>query len=359
MTLTPQDILEAVKNVKDPELGRPLLELGMLRNIQVSEGNKVSLTVVLTTPACPLKDSIKQDIAKNLQALPISSLDVRWDAQVSGRQGTVAEKKRFPNIKNIIAVGSGKGGVGKSMCALNLAISLAHTGARVGLLDADVYGPSIPKMVGHVEHPDILDGKKLAPVERFGLKLMSFGFLIRQDEPVVWRGPMLHGVLNQFFTDVAWGELDYLLVDMPPGTGDIQLTLSAGYELTGAVIVTTPQEVAHLIAYKGLRMFQKMGVTILGLIENMSFMTCSHCAGKLYPFGQGKTQALAGEWKVPFLGEIPLWPELSASHDLGVPGATLESFAGQFIGIASRLAAQISMANFDASLNQPGHTRSF
>ncbi len=348
--LTEQDILEAIKDVKDPEIGKPLLELGMIRDIKVLDGGKVSLTVVLTTPACPLKDTIKNDVTEHLKGLPITVLDIQWNAQVTGRQGGVSQKKRLPNIKNVIAVGSGKGGVGKSMCALNLAIALSQMNVRVGLLDADVYGPSVPKMVGSYAHPDISPQKKLMPLNKHGLKIMSFGFLLSSEEPVIWRGPMLHGVINQFFSDVDWGELDYLVVDLPPGTGDIQLTLSTGYELTGAVIVTTPQAVASQIAYKGLRMFQKLGVPILGIIENMSFLACPHCSERVYPFGQGKTEELARNWTVPYLGEIPLVPEISALHDQGTPAATLPTYQSYFLETARRLAGQISVANFNFTL---------
>ena len=356
MSFTEQDVLAAIRPVKDPELGKSLLELGMLKNITIKDDGRVGLTVVLTTPACPMKDAIKQDILKHLEPLGVAGVDVAWDAMVTTRQGP-PEKKRIAGIKNIIAVGSGKGGVGKSMCAINLALALAKTGATVGLLDADIYGPSIPKMVGHFDHPEISADKKIVPLEKFGIKIMSFGFLLKQDEPVVWRGPMLHGVINQFFADVAWGELDYLVLDLPPGTGDVQLTLTTNYELCGAVIVTTPQAVAHQIAYKGLRMFQKMGVPILGLIENMSYLACTHCAEKQYPFGQGQTETRAREWGIPFLGEVPMSAGISQTHDAGVPVMLVEGAPDYFGEIARRLAGQISMVNFTASthLSQPVH----
>src|SRR3989338_4809056 len=267
MAIPEGDILNALKTVQDPDLHKDLVTLGLIKEVKIS-GSKVSVTVELTTPACPLKGKIKQDVENAVRSVAgVSDVDVQMTANV--RPAFVAERKGIQGIKNVIAIASGKGGVGKSTVSVNLAVALAKSGASVGLMDADIYGPNIPLMMGLAGKPHA-EGNKIIPPQNYGVKVMSMGFMIPEDQAVIWRGPMLHGAIQQFLSDVAWDNLDYLLVDLPPGTGDVQLSLSQAVPLTGSVMVTTPQAVSLQDVRKGIAMFEKVRVPILGLIENMS-----------------------------------------------------------------------------------------
>ena len=348
-TLTKEEILDSLKAVKDPDLHRDIVSLGMVKAVEVTNG-RVSIHVELTTPACPLKEQIKAEVRKAVSSLEgVQDVSVEMSSQV--RQGGPAlRQKTIPGVKNIIAVASGKGGVGKSTVCVNLAVALATTGAKVGLMDADIYGPNIPLMLGirADERPGVTEDEKLIPIEACGLRVISMGVLVPPDSPMVWRGPMLHSAVTQFLQKVAWGELDYLFVDLPPGTGDVQLSLVQTVSVTGAVIVTTPQEVALMDVRKGIAMFQKTNVAILGVVENMSAFVCSHCGQETPIFSRGGGRTIAEKWGVPFLGEIPIDPRIREGGDLGRPIVTVfpDSQAGrQFTAVAGVLAQQVSIVD--------------
>ena len=346
--MTEQDVLKALAGVKDPDLGRDLVDLGMIKNIHV-DGTVVGLTVELTTPACPLKEKIEGDVRAALtQRLPaMTSVAIEMTAQVRG-QGMTGPIQ-IP-VKNIFAVGSGKGGVGKSTVAASIAYGLQSYGASVGLMDADVYGPSIPHMLGVNQRP-VTHGNRIEPIEVNGLKVMSMGFLVPPEEAVVWRGPMLHGAVTQFLRDVEWGELDYLVIDLPPGTGDVVLTLSQIVPLAGGVIVCTPQDVALLDAVKALNMFKKLKIAPLGIVENMSHFDCPHCGARSEIFGHGGARKKADELGVPFLGEIPINLQMRINGDEGKlkDNLTEDSPSRQYLlNVCEQVAAQISIQNLTA-----------
>ncbi|HMX77081.1 MAG TPA: Mrp/NBP35 family ATP-binding protein [Chitinophagaceae bacterium] len=324
--MTEAKILEALSNVQEPDLGKDLVTLSMVKDIEIS-GNKVSFTVVLTTPACPLKDMIKNACVNAIHLLVNKEADVTVNFTANTTSKRIDSGSILPKVKNIIAVVSGKGGVGKSTVAANLALAIAQGGAKVGLMDADIYGPSVPIMFGvRGERPMMIDvGEEkamIAPLERYGLKLISIGLLVDEKSAVVWRGPMASSAIRQFVTDVYWDELDYLIVDMPPGTGDIHLTLMQTVQVTGAVIVTTPQDVALADAKKGIAMFgqAQLNVPVLGLVENMSYFTPKELPeNKYYIFGKDGGKRLADEYDLPFLGQIPLVQSIREGGDQGVP----------------------------------------
>ncbi len=323
--MTQDDILKALSNVQEPDLGKDLVTLNMVRDIQI-DGNNVSFTVVLTTPACPLKDMIQNACINAVKILVNKEANVKVNFTSSTTTLRADKNTILPDVKNIIAVVSGKGGVGKSTVAANLALSLAQGGARVGLMDADIYGPSVPIMFGvRGERPMMVDVKgkgMIVPLERFGMKLMSIGLLVDEKNAVVWRGPMASSAIKQFATDVYWGELDYLVIDMPPGTGDIHLTLMQTVPVTGVVVVTTPQDVALADAKKGIAMFgqAQLNVPIIGLVENMSYFTPAELPeNKYYIFGKEGGKRLAEEYDLPFLGQIPLVQSIREGGDIGVP----------------------------------------
>ena len=324
--MTEAKILEALSNVQEPDLGKDLVTLNMVKDIEIS-GNKVSFTVVLTTPACPLKDMIKNACVNAIHLLVNKEADVTVNFTANTTSKRIDSGSILPKVKNIIAVVSGKGGVGKSTVAANLALAIAQGGAKVGLMDADIYGPSVPIMFGvRGERPMMIDvGEEkamIAPLERYGLKLISIGLLVDEKSAVVWRGPMASSAIRQFVTDVYWDELDYLIVDMPPGTGDIHLTLMQTVQVTGAVIVTTPQDVALADAKKGIAMFgqAQLNVPVLGLVENMSYFTPKELPeNKYYIFGKDGGKRLADEYDLPFLGQIPLVQSIREGGDQGVP----------------------------------------
>lgn len=350
-TLDTDSILTVLKPVQDPELQKSLVELNMIRNVEV-EGGKVSFTLVLTTPACPLREFIVEDCEKAVRTLPgVESVDVDVTAETPQQKG-LPDRTGIDGVKNILAVTSGKGGVGKSTVAVNLAVALAKTGAAVGLIDADIYGPNAPTMMGLRESNVIVredQGEEvLEPAFNHGVKMVSMGFLIDRDQPVVWRGPMLNGVIRQFLYQVQWGDLDYLVVDMPPGTGDAQLTLAQAVPMAGAVIVTTPQDVALSDARRGLKMFEQLKVPILGLVENMSYFVPPDMPEKQYAiFGEGGGEKAALELNVELLGKVPLEMPVREGGDRGLPIVLAEpesASAQALMEIAKRTAAKISVA---------------
>jgi ATP-binding protein involved in chromosome partitioning len=310
-------VMDALRTVMDPELNRDLVSLDMVRNVAV-DGGAVAVDIDLTTPACPLKERIGRDVEAKLRAIPgVASVRIQWGAQVRAaeRAGNL-----LPGVKHVVAVGSGKGGVGKSTVAANLALALAADGAKVGLMDLDIYGPSIPLIFGiQGQGPSQARDGRIAPVERLGIGIISWGFFHPAQEAMVVRAPILGGIVRQFLTDVAWGDLDYMIVDLPPGTGDIPLSLAQGIPLTGAVVVTTPQDVALLVATKAISMFNRLRVPILGLIENMSSFVCPHCGQGTDIFGHGGARAAAERMRIPFLGEIPLDAAIRFAENDGVP----------------------------------------
>ena len=337
-------VMQALQAVNDPELHRSIVDLGMVEGVTL-EGGTVRLTVNLTTPACPLRGQIEKEVTAALQAVP-GVTEVRLTMGAKTVRSLPEGDELIPGVRNTILVGSGKGGVGKSTVAANLALALAQLGASVGLLDADVYGPNQPLMLG-TQATAAHDGKKLRPVEVKGIKLISMAMFIKRDEPVVWRGPMLHGVIKQFLGDVEWGDLDYLIVDLPPGTGDVQLTLSQLIPPTGYVLVTTPQEVALLDARRAANMFAKVRVPALGVVENMAGFDCPHCAHHTDLFGAGGGRRIAEELGVPLLGSIPIDPLIMAGSDTGDPivlqkGAP-EAVRRAYVEAAAQLAARISV----------------
>jgi ATP-binding protein involved in chromosome partitioning len=344
MRIGPQDVLQALSTVKDPDLGRDIVSLGFIKDLEVG-GNRVSFTIQLTTPACPVREQLAASARQAVQALGVENVQVRLASQVTTRKD--ARTPLIPQVKNTVAVASGKGGVGKSTVAANLAVALMRSGAKVGLMDTDVYGPSVPILMGGNEQPHVVEGK-IEPPTAYGIKLISMAYFLPKDEAVIWRGPMLHKAMQQFLGDVRWGELDYLVMDLPPGTGDIQLSLSQTIPLTGAVIVSTPQDLALSVAAKAIAMFQKLKVPILGVVENMSYYLCPQCGHREDIFGHGGAREAAAKLGFPFLGEIPLDPVVRAQSDSGKPVALDDttSYGKAFQEVASALAAQISIANF-------------
>jgi ATP-binding protein involved in chromosome partitioning len=340
-------VLEVLKPVQDPELQKSLVELNMIRNVQV-EGGLVKFTVVLTTPACPLKEFIVDECKQAVKTLPgVTEVEVEVTAEIP-QQKALPDRTGIAGVKNIIAISSGKGGVGKSTVAANVAVALAQLGAKVGLLDADIYGPNAPLMLGlsHVRLEAPADGI-LEPAFNHGVSLVSMAFLIDRDQPVIWRGPMLNGIIRQFLYQVAWGELDYLIVDLPPGTGDAQLTLAQAVPMAGAVIVTTPQTVAVADARKGLRMFEKF-TKVLGVVENMSYFIPPDMPDRQYDiFGSDGGEKLATELGVPLLGRIPLEIPVRTGGDTGIPIviANPESASAKaLVDIARSIAGKVSIA---------------
>jgi len=347
--VTEQQVLDALRSVIDPDLRRDIVSLGFVKDVKICDGN-VAFKIELTTPACPVKDLMKSQATQAVLQIPgVRSVHVEMTASVRSRQ--IGADDLLPHVRHVIAVASGKGGVGKSTVAVNLAVALAQLGAKVGLLDADVYGPSVPLLMGTREAPRVIN-EKIIPVERYGVQMMSLGFLLPDDQAVIWRGPMVAGTVRQLLTDVEWGEQDYLVVDLPPGTGDAPMTLSQSVPLTGVVIVMTPQDVALTIAGKAVAMFRKLEeglgrpIPILGIIENMSGFACPHC-GQVTPIFAGKGgQHAAERLEVPLLGSIPLDPNISLSGDEGVPAIIAHPESAQakaFRHIAQALAAQCSI----------------
>ena len=346
-----KSILDVLRPVEDPELRKSLVELNMIRNVNIIDG-QVKFTLVLTTPACPLREFIVEECQKAVKELPgVKEVIVDVTAETP-QQKTLPDRQGIGGVKNIIAISSGKGGVGKSTVAVNVAVALAQMGAKVGLIDADIYGPNTPTMLGLADTQIMVQqgesGEVLEPAFNHGVKLVSMAFLIDKDQPVIWRGPMLNGIIRQFLYQVQWGELDYLLVDLPPGTGDAQLTLAQAVPMSGVVIVTTPQTVALLDSRKGLKMFQQLGVSVLGIVENMSYFVPPDMPDKkYYIFGSGGGERTAQELEVPFLGEVPLEMPVREGGDSGIPivvGAPGSVSAQELRGITQKIAARVSIA---------------
>ncbi|MEP7027823.1 MAG: Mrp/NBP35 family ATP-binding protein [Candidatus Eisenbacteria bacterium] len=344
--MTTETILSALKVVQDPDLKKDLVTLGMIEDVRI-DGGRVSFTVALTTPACPVKEDLKRQCEEAVRVLPgVTDVSVTMTSRVRGRAAGLGEKTPIAGVAHVLAVASGKGGVGKSTVAVNLAVALAQEGARVGLIDADVYGPNVPVMMGVREQPFQKDGKIL-PLTAHGVKVMSMGFLVDPETPVIWRGPMLHGVMQNFTRDVDWGTLDYLVIDMPPGTGDVQLSLAQQVPLAGAVIVATPQQVALDDAQKAIAMFLKLEVPVLGIIENMSYFVCPSCDARHEIFAHGGARQKAETLGLPFLGAIPLHPSVRQAGDAGTPilvsapdGPESEAFRALARQVAARLSIQ-------------------
>lgn len=339
--LTEDAVRAALRVVQDPDLGRDIVTLGFVKDVRIEDGN-VALKIELTTPACPVKDRLRRESEAAVKALPgVRAVSIDMTSSVRG-VAAAGQADPMPQVRNVVAVASGKGGVGKSTVAANLALALARTGARVGLLDADIYGPSQPLMFGLTgRRPEVTPEHRVLPLEAHGVKVMSMGFLLEEGRSVVWRGPMIHKALAQFFDDILWGDLDYLVVDLPPGTGDAQLSLSQLVPITGTVLVTTPQEVALLDVRKAADMFRRVGVPILGVIENMATFVCPCCRTETAIFDRGGGARAAKEWGVPLLGGIPIDPSVRASGDAGVPVILShpESTAAEAFRAAARAAA--------------------
>ena len=344
--VTEASVLEKLSNIIDPDLKKDIVTLEFIKDLEI-EGGEVSFRIVLTTPACPVKDEFENQAKELVGSIDgVENVKVIMDAEVPKGRG-IANNVAIPGVKNIIAVSSGKGGVGKSTVAVNLAVALSQNGAKVGLMDADVYGPNIPMMLGVKDQPEIGPGNKLIPLESNGVKLISMAVLVPPDKPMVLRGPMLHGVVRQFLSDVDWGELDYLIVDMPPGTGDVQLSLAQLVPVQGAVLVTTPQNVSLSDVTRALKMFEQVSVPVLGVIENMSYFVPPDMPDKRYNiFGEGGGSKFAEEHNIPFLGEVPLGMEVREGGDKGKPVTVSHPESPQseaFRGVAESVAQQISI----------------
>ena len=341
-------VLSALTAVRDPDLGRDIVSLRFVKNLSI-DGGRVRFTIELTTPACPVKDQMRdQARAAVLQVPGVSEVEIEMTASVRSAGIPDGTRVAVPGAKNVIAVGAGKGGVGKTTVAVNLAVALAQRGSRVGLLDGDMYGPNVPLMLG-LQTQLTTDGKKIVPAEKHGIQVVSMGFLTNDDSAVIWRGPMLHGAIQQFFREVAWDDLDYLIVDMPPGTGDVALSLSQTVPVSGAIVVTTPQQVSLADTRRAVRMYQKLNIRTIGLIENMSHFACPSCGHDSDIFGAGAGEELATDMEIPFLGRIPIYQPIREGGDAGRPIVTTEpdSPAGRALfAVAEQAAAQISIASY-------------
>jgi ATP-binding protein involved in chromosome partitioning len=349
MAIDREGALAALKKVKDPELGKDLVSLGMIKDLQATDGS-VRVTVELTTPACPLRETIRKDVEGALRAAGATGVEISFGAKVRSAPG-VAQSALTPGVKNIVLVGAGKGGVGKSTVSINVAVGLARMGARVGILDADVYGPSVPILTGVTDRPTSTDGQKLKPLRAHGVDLMSIGFLVDPDQPLIWRGPMVTGALIQLLRDVEWGELDYLVLDLPPGTGDVPLSLAQNVKAAGVVLVSTPQDVALADVIRAKLMFDKVSIPILGLVENMSSFVCPHCRKETAIFDHGGARTAAEKMGIRFLGEIPIDLAIRQGGDQGVPvvaGQPESPQAEAFLAVARNVAGAVSTQTLKA-----------
>jgi ATP-binding protein involved in chromosome partitioning len=343
-------ILEALRAVRDPDLHKDIVTLGFVKNLAVEPSSgRVAFTIELTTPACPVKDLMREQARAAVAALGVSSIDIAMTASVRPVSGADGSRPVVEGVKNIIAVGAGKGGVGKTTVAVNLAAALARLGSRVAILDGDMYGPNVPIMLGIRTRLETDDTGKILPAERYGLQVVSMAFLADDDAPVIWRGPMLHGAIQQFFRDVRWNAIDYLIVDMPPGTGDVALSLSQSVPVAGAVVVTTPQSVSLADTRRAVQMYRKLNIPPLGLIENMSYFVCPGCERESDIFGKGGGEALASALTVPFLGSVPLYEPVRRGGDEGTPIVMSEpesAPARALTAAAERVAQQVSIASY-------------
>ena len=339
-------VLNALRVVVDPDIRKDIVTLGFVKDLSVANG-RVAFTIELTTPACPVKEQLREQATTAVRALGgVSQVDVQLTAKVRSASAPETGRPPLPGVKNVIAVGAGKGGVGKTTVAVNLAVALAKCGGRVGLLDGDIYGPNIPQMLG-LNTQLTTDGKQIVPAEKYGVQVVSIGFLTQDDAPIIWRGPMLHGAIQQFFREVAWRDLDYLIVDMPPGTGDVALSMSQTVPVVGSIVVTTPQQVSLSDSRRAVRMYQKLNVPTIGIVENMSYYQCTNCHHEADIFGHGGGEKLAEELGVPFLGRLPVYQPIREGSDSGVPLVVAEPgspAARAFLTLAERAAAQVSIA---------------
>jgi ATP-binding protein involved in chromosome partitioning len=321
------------------------------------DGGKVAFAIELTTPACPVKDQMREQAAAAVRSIAgVTEVNVQMTANVRSVSMPETGRTPLPGVKNVIAVGAGKGGVGKTTVAVNLALALAKCGGRVGLLDGDIYGPNVPIMLG-LRTQLTTDGQRIVPAEKYGVQVVSIGFLTSDDAPVIWRGPMLHGAIQQFFREVAWRDLDYLVVDMPPGTGDVALSLSQTVPVVGSIVVTTPQQVSLADSRRAVRMYQKLNIPTLGIVENMSYYACPNCHHETDIFGHGGGEQLAANMEVPFLGRLPIYQAIREGGDTGVPLVVADSSsaaARAFMTVAERTAAQVSIAAHKAAIANKG-----
>jgi ATP-binding protein involved in chromosome partitioning len=342
-------VLEALKVVRDPDLNRDIVSLGFIKDLKI-DGSRVAFTIELTTPACPVKDQMRdQARAAVMQVAGVAAVDVTMSARVREAVGADGPRQSLPGVKNVIAVGAGKGGVGKTTVSVNLAIALAKCGSKVGIIDGDIYGPNVPIMLG-LRTQLVTDGQKIVPAEKYGLQVISMGFLTSDDAPIIWRGPMLHGALQQFFREVRWSELDYLVIDLPPGTGDVALSLSQTVPVAGAIVVTTPQQVSLADSRRAVAMYKKLNIPTLGVIENMSYFVCPECEHESDIFGNGGGEQMAKELGMPFIGRIPIYQPIREGSDAGVPLMISEPdsvAARAFMAAAERTAAQVSIASYN------------
>ena len=343
-------VLDALRSVKDPDLHKDIVALGFVKNVAF-DGGRVSFTIELTTPACPVKDLMREQARAAVSRLPgVSLVEIEMTAAVRAASSlSTGQAAPVPNVKNIIAVGAGKGGVGKTTVAVNIAVALASKGSRVAMLDGDIYGPNVPIMLGVQARLESNQDRKIVPVERYGIQIVSVGFLTDDDSPVIWRGPMLHGMMQQFFRDVAWKDVDYLIVDMPPGTGDVAISLSQTVPVAGAIAVTTPQSVSVADTRRAVQMFRKLNIPVIGMVENMSYFACPGCGQQSDIFGKGGGERLATDLSVPFLGHVPLYEPVRRAGDLGVPIVLSEPdspAALAIVAVAERVAQQVSIASF-------------
>ena len=355
--ITEQAVLDALRAIRDPDLHKDIVTLGFVKDLAI-DGGTVTFTIELTTPACPVKDQMREQAHAAVSGLAgVSDVQVKMTASVrTARPGDA--RAPVPGVKNVVAVGAGKGGVGKTTVAVNLAIALSRTGSRVGLIDGDVYGPNVPIMLG-VRNAQLMadEQQKIIPLERHGIQVVSMGFLAGDDSAVIWRGPMLHGVIRQFFQEVRWGQLDYLVIDMPPGTGDVALSLSQTVPVAGAIVVTTPQQVSLADSRRAVRMYEKLNIPVLGMIENMSYFVCPNCRHESDIFGRGGGEETAADMAVPFLGRIPIYEPIRVGSDTGQPIVISEpdSPAAQaFVHVAEQTAAQVSIASYSPAPVVPG-----
>jgi len=346
--ITEPAVLDALRVVNDPDLHQDIVSLGFIKKLRI-DGDRVAFAIELTTPACPVKEQMREQAHAAVMAVPgVKAVDVEMTATVRAVGAPEAGRAPVEGVKNIIAVGAGKGGVGKTTVAVNLAMALAKCGGRVGIMDGDIYGPNVPMMLG-LRTQLTTDGKKIVPAEQFGIQVISMGFMTSDDAPVIWRGPMLHGAIQQFFREVRWNNLDYLIVDMPPGTGDVALSLSQTVPVAGSIVVTTPQQVSLADSRRAVGMYKKLNIPTLGIIENMSHFVCPTCSHEADIFGRGGGEQMAQQLGVPFIGRIPIYQPIREGGDSGVPlvMSDPDSPAGKaFMAAAERVAAEISIASF-------------
>jgi len=353
MAISEQQVLDALRVVRDPDLHKDIVTLNFVKSVRI-DGPRIAVTIELTTPACPVKDLLRDQAHAAIAALPgVAAVDVTMTAQVrTANRPEQGPRTPIDGVRNVIAVGAGKGGVGKTTLSVNLAVALAQRGSRVALLDADVYGPNVPIMLGLKTQLEA-DGEKIRPAEKYGLQVVSVGFMTQDDAPIIWRGPMLHGAIQQFFRDVKWNDVDYLIVDMPPGTGDVALSLSQTVPVAGAVVVTTPQAVSLADTTRAIKMYQKLNIPVIGLVENMSHFACTACGHESDIFGKGGGERLAADMAVPFLGRVPIYEPVRAGGDNGRPIVLAEPdspAALAMFGAAERIAQQVSIAAYGKKL---------